>query len=599
VNDLVRMSSEVTPAAGQTSSNGRTGMRLQRCEVLNWGTFHGRVWGLDLNCDNALLTGDIGSGKSTLVDAITTLLVPAQKIAYNKAAGAEARERDLRSYVLGHFKSERGDAGFSAKPVGLRDHKTYSVILGRFRNEAFNQDVTLAQVFWFREAQGQPTRFYVVADVRLSIAEHFQDFGGDVGALKRRLRSIPSVEIHDSFPPYGAAFRRRFGIQSEQALDLFLQTVSMKAVGNLTDFVRQHMLEAFEVEPRVKALIAHFDDLHRAHEDVLKAKAQIERLAPLVEDCDQHERLSGEIAKLREGRDALGPYFAGLKAELLRTRLRLLDAELERIAARTEGLVARLNDQCAQRDEVKRAISENGGDRIEGLRVDIDRKAASRDERTKRADRYAELVKAAGLPGAKDADSFVSNRRTLDSEVASIHGHEADVQIALTEKEIDFRALKAQHTELSQEVDSLRRRRSNIPGRVLAIRDELCGALGLAEADLPFVGELIGVRGEERVWEGAAERVLHSFALSLLVPNDAYAAVADWVDQTHIGDRLVYFRVRERRPSTTHLHSLSLVRKLAIKSDSAFYGWLESDSPGASTTPAALPSISFAAKTKP
>jgi len=55
VNDLVRMSSEVTPAAGQTSSNGRTGMRLQRCEVLNWGTFHGRVWGLDLNCDNALL----------------------------------------------------------------------------------------------------------------------------------------------------------------------------------------------------------------------------------------------------------------------------------------------------------------------------------------------------------------------------------------------------------------------------------------------------------------------------------------------------------------------------------------------------------------
>ena len=523
------------------------------------------------------ITGDIGSGKSTLVDAITTLLVPAQKIAYNKAAGAEARERDLRSYVLGHFKSERGDAGFSAKPVGLRDHKTYSVILGRFRNEAFNQDVTLAQVFWFREAQGQPTRFYVVADVRLSIAEHFQDFGGDVGALKRRLRSIPSVEIHDSFPPYGAAFRRRFGIQSEQALDLFLQTVSMKAVGNLTDFVRQHMLEAFEVEPRVKALIAHFDDLHRAHEAVLKAKAQIERLAPLVEDCDQHERLSGEIAKLREGRDALGPYFAGLKAELLRTRLRLLDAELERIAARTEGLVARLNDQCAQRDEVKRAISENGGDRIEGLRVDIDRKSASRDERTKRADRYAELVKAAGLPGAKDADSFVSNRRTLDSEVAAIHGQEADVQIALTEKEIDFRALKAQHTELSQEVDSLRRRRSNIPGRVLAIRDELCGALGLAEADLPFVGELIGVRGEERVWEGAAERVLHSFALSLLVPNDAYAAVADWVDQTHIGDRLVYFRVRERRPSTTHLHSLSLVRKLAIKSDSAFYGWLESE----------------------
>ena len=181
------------------TQRARTGMRLERCEILNWGTFHGPVWALDLNGENALLTGDIGSGKSTLVDAVTTLLVPAQKIAYNKAAGAEAHERGLRSYVLGYFKSERGDGGYAAKPVGLRDHKTYSVILGRFRNEAFGQDVTLAQVFWFREPQGQPSRFYVVADVKLSIAGHFQNFDGDVAALKKRLRSLPSVEFTTAF----------------------------------------------------------------------------------------------------------------------------------------------------------------------------------------------------------------------------------------------------------------------------------------------------------------------------------------------------------------------------------------------------------------
>src|SRR5437763_3921818 len=108
----------------------RTGMRLHRCEFFNWGTFHGHVWGLDLGGENTLLTGDIGSGKSTLVDAITTLLVPAQKITYNKAAGAEAKERDLRSYVLGYYKSERGDTGVSARPVALRDHNCYSVIMG-------------------------------------------------------------------------------------------------------------------------------------------------------------------------------------------------------------------------------------------------------------------------------------------------------------------------------------------------------------------------------------------------------------------------------------------------------------------------------------
>lgn len=563
----------VLPAPDRASA----GMRLQRCEVLNWGTFHGVVWGLDLNGGDALLTGDIGSGKSTLVDAVTTLLVPAQRIAYNKAAGAEARERDLRSYVLGYFKSERGDGEYAAKPVGLRDHKTLSVILGRFRNEAFSQDVTLAQVFWFREPQGQPVRFYVVADLRLSIAEHFQGFGGDIAALRKRLRRTPSVEVHDSFPYYGAAFRRRFGIQSDQALDLFHQTVSMKAVGNLTEFIRQHMLEPFGVEPRIDALIAHFDDLHCAHEAVLKAKAQVERLTPLSGHCDQFESLTAEVHLRREARDALRPYFAGLKAGLLRSRLETLGVDLEQSAARAQGLLARLNDRAAQRDEVKRAIAENGGDRIESLRVEIERQVRLRDERAKRAGQYAELAKAAGLTAARSADDFISSRRQLDTEANAIREQETDVQNTTTERQVDFRKLKEGHKELTREVESLRRRRSNIPARMLSVREELCRVLSLEETDLPFVGELVEVRSEERDWEGAAERVLHGFALSLLVPDEAYANVADWVDQAHIGDRLVYFRVRERRPALTRLHPQSLVRKLALKTDSAFYGWLEAE----------------------
>lgn len=79
--------------------------------------------------------------------------------------------------------------------------------------------------------------------------------GSDIGQLRKRLRATPGVTLHDSFPEYGRDFRRRFGIASEQAMDLFHQTVSMKSVGNLTEFVRDHMLEAFPVEARIAALI--------------------------------------------------------------------------------------------------------------------------------------------------------------------------------------------------------------------------------------------------------------------------------------------------------------------------------------------------------
>lgn len=93
---------------------------------------------------------------------------------------------------------------------------------------------------------------------------------------------------------------------------------------------------------------------------------------------------------------------------------------------------------------------------------------------------------------------------------------------------------------------------------------------------MPFAGELLQVREDERDWEGAAERLLRGFGLALLVPDVHYKAVAEWVDGNHLRGRLVYFHVRPPRAGELPaLHPDSLVRKLAIKPDSPHYDWLE------------------------
>ena len=70
------------------------------------------------------------------------------------------------------------------------------------------------------------------------------------------------------FPSTAEDFRRHLGIESEQAMELFHQTVSMKAVENLNDFVRSHMLEPFDTSAQIADLIDHFDNLTRAHDAV-------------------------------------------------------------------------------------------------------------------------------------------------------------------------------------------------------------------------------------------------------------------------------------------------------------------------------------------
>lgn len=561
------------------ASDELAGFRLHRLEVYNWGTFDKHVWSLAPGGHNSLLTGDIGSGKSTLVDAVTTLLVPAQKIAYNKAAGADSKERTLRSYVLGYYKSERNDSGHSAKPVALRDHNSFSVILGHFRNEGYDQDVTLAQVFWCRDTGSQPQRFYIVADKVMSIAADFSGFGSDINQLRKRLRNQSAVEgPFDAFPAYEAAFRRRFGIENAQAMELFHQTVSMKSVGNLTDFVREHMLEAFDVQARIEALIGHFEDLNRAHEAVLKARDQVERLTPLIEDCDRYHHVSDQAQHWRECRDSLQPYFAALKAELIEKRLGNLDADAQRLDARIAQQAQQLQQQRGERDQLKNAIAANGGDRLERLKAELNERNQELNKRRNRAERYALLAEPLGLPATPDLDTFIASRQLAQQQRNEIDQQEAQLQNDRTDQAVELQQLKQSHQALSEEIASLKQRRSNIDSRQIEIRRLLCESLGVDEHEMPFAGELIQVRESEQQWEGVAERLLHNFGLSLLVPEHLYPQVAEWVDRTRLRGRLVYYRVRtDRTLAPAAPLPDSLADKLEIKPNSEFYSWLEQE----------------------
>jgi uncharacterized protein YPO0396 len=479
--------------------------------------------------------------------------------------------------VLGHYKSERNESTGSAKPVALRDHNSYSVILGVFYNADYEQTVSLAQVFWIKDAQGQPARFFAAAEANMSIVDDFANFGTDIAKLRKRLRSV-DVELFDSFPPYGAWFRRRFGIENDQALELFHQTVSMKSVGNLTDFVRHHMLEPFEVAPRITALIAHFDDLSRAHEAVLKAKRQVELLKPLVDDCERHEKLVAEKDQLHQCRGGLRHHFAALKIELLDKRIDELQEKWEKLDVSVKRLLDRRFEISAQIEGVKTAISENGGDRLETLAIEIQKKEFARDARRKKSGRYAELIQSIGGIAATDETTFRSQQKQFVSIADDLQNQSTVIENQKSEHEFQFRQGNDEHKNLAQEIESLRSRKSNIDDQQIRIRAAICSALQLPEGALPFVGELLQIRDEARVWEGAAERLLRSFGLSLLIPDEHYKRVAEWVEGNNLKGRFVYFHVRAtRRGDIANIHRDSLVRKVIVKPDSLFYEWLEGE----------------------
>jgi len=547
--DAVPQAEPVTERDARQSADAhelRPGSRMRRLEMYNWGTYDGAVWTFPIDGTNALLTGAIGSGKSTIVDAITTLLMPAHRIAYNKASGADSAERSLRSYFLGTYSTTRSAEDGHARSVHLRSSGSYSVLLAVFGNDHAGTTTSLAQVFWLPEGEaGQPHRFYIVAAADLTVGNDFASFDGDIAVLKRRLRKAGHA-VSDTFPEYGTTYRRALGIDSEQAITLFHQTVSMKSVVDLNDFVRSHMLEPLDMTGDIDKLITHFDDLSRAHEAVQEARAKIERLRPILDLCDEHDRLTDTVMTATCARSAVEAFraehtHAALLAEsvLLTDQVAVATAEIDT----QERCVTELAENVTVLERRRDGL---GGDRLAQIDADTERLNLVKGQRHTDATRMADTLNAVGMPLVHSATDFakrredIATRKTqLDSRSHTLAEELAQVTVSAARNDEDAK-------KVNRELTSLRSRPSNIPAPWTDLRDELSAELGVTADELPFAGELMQIKDSERGWEGATERVLHGLGMSLLVPEDLYAAIAARVNARHLGLNLTYHRVPDR-----------------------------------------------------
>ena len=554
----------------------RQGYRFQALEVYNWGTFHHKIWKIQPQSENALLTGDIGSGKSTLVDAITTLLVPHHKIVFNAAAGAQSKERTIRSYILGEYKNVQEGFGVNAKPISLRDPKSkYSVLIARFHNESLAEQISLAQVLWVEDSKDR--KFFIVAKGTLSLQAHFTDFGSDVMQLKSRLRKESDTAVFDSFKEYNQRFRQYFGMSTDKTLQLFYQTVSMKSVDNLTLFVRNHMLEEPDAREQLAHLLQNFENLQQAHEAVMKARRQMEMLDPIVKEGRNYEKLIKKVKAYEGARMALPMYVAEKKTGALQIALNQARNEL----LESESYMTRIDTDIRyileQIEEIRDAYLQSGGDRINTLKNNIENLKQERQRRQVQWERYTQHLSLLALQAPADHSDFEKNRRKAEASSEAL----AKDKQKLSDEQLELKIDKANQTkELEaeqKELDSLRQRKNQIPEQLIALRAEMTEALGLTETQVPFAGELLQVKEEESEWEGAIERVLRGLALSLLVSDEHYHAVSQYIDRTDLKGRLVYYRtlIEKKTYHADLVPDHSLIHKIEIKPETPFEDWLE------------------------
>lgn len=531
------------------TSSEVAGFKLDYLEVWNWGTFDKKVYHMNLHGNNSLLTGANASGKSTLIDALLTLMVPLKRQRfYNQSSGVEKKgNRTEESYFFGNYGNQQQEGAASTTTLRLRDKGARSVLLASF----CNVDKRVVTLFQVRYYTGEELKvLFGVARESLTIERDFSEFDLH-GDWRKRLtkkyntnETKRTIEFFDGPVAYGEKMITLFGMRSDKALTLFNQIVGVKVLDDLDSFIRTNMLEELPAEEKYQELKDNFQNLMEAKTNIDKVKKQIAQLEPINALTEELKEIDIRIVEMEQEKSVAAYWFAARTVDLCDKELVCCKSDLRKLEDRLKELKVQKGELEQEQMRLTVAIEKDEvGQQIHEIEKEINQRVRIRDNRKAKAEEYDKLAKLVKMEQSPDVEVFEINRATAKREKDAL---QVTIDRQLMEEK---RQAQNRQDEISSNIEErmatiryLQQHKNNISGRVAEIRDEILEAVGATTEEIPFIGELICVKDDERDWEYSIERILHNFALRLVVPEKYYKQVNEYVNGHNLRGRIVYQR---------------------------------------------------------
>ncbi len=515
------------------SSEVQQSYALTELEVYNWGPFSG-MHRATIDPHGTAIIGPTGSGKTTLIDALMTLLVEQPR--YNLAStGGHESDRTLISYVRGVL----GGDGSDGREEVSRSANTITGLCATY--EGADEPLKLASVLWTdstSNAAQDLKRRWIFSQADQQLLSHWLQLlhEGGARALMRYGRDTGKLRIFESKKAYLAHTRKFFDVGGN-AFTLLNRAAGLKQLNSIDEIFRDLVLEDRSAFDRALEVAGEFDNLAGIHKELQIAKAQQESLVPIDLEYKKLEKLRIKTRNLTELKQCLPVWYAITAAKLWQKTLDQLGLDLLNTAQQLQ-LQKSEHTACNNRvNTLNETYLKLGGNVVKELENTISLQKERVTDIRQHADNYQVMAKALGLSTELTAATLQQNQCKLElqredyqkqrdarhSDTLSAHSQLRDHQQAAEETEATLHKVK-------------QRPGSNIPPGFQDFRAELAQQLTLSEINLPFVAELVEVKAEESSWRGAIERAIGSERLRILVPEQHLSAALQWVN--HRDNRL-------------------------------------------------------------
>ena len=538
---------------------------LTRLQVINWGVFNG-YHSIVLSPNGSLITGASGSGKSSLLDAISLGFLAHNRRNFNAsgdqtAMGSSAGRRTVDKYVRGAWAEMQ--VGTSRRPIYLRGIGAAWSAVALTYSTAAGDAVTGVVLRWFATETAAKTdsRYY------LQPGEHeIQDLCNDWAAKGFDSKVFTEIGWRggDSESIYLNRLYTATGIMnSDSAQQLLGKAKSLKSVGSLDQFVRDFMLDEPRSVTEAAEALKQIDPLVEARNILKVAQDKRNVLANIEELQEKYAAESGRISVL----DVIDPEM--VRNFIDRHRLAQIGPEISRLTAEIDDLgevatrLGRDRDrfQSQHRQLIAQIAAANS--EIEPLRAQREIAEERLDRIEKARNAYDAAVIRIGYPPIDNPGDFVSLRDDVRAEADQITTQIGAAEAIYYDCIAAHRGAQDRRRRVAEDLERVRHKRSALPAWALDARSRIAEALGVTENRIPYVAELVDLKESEERWRIAVEKVLNASGLTLLVPDPDYQRALRFVNAEHMRS-LVRLRSAQHGQPLNQPAVASLAAKLRL-----------------------------------
>ncbi len=528
---------------------------VSQIELYNWGGFSG-LHQADIHPDGSAIIGSSGSGKTTVVDAVMTLLVA--RPSYNLAStGTEKGDRDLTSYirgVSGTAQVARTGKTISAiclrcQPVAALDQKVTDLFGSSQNLSADGSPLVLAVIFWFDGNSNQAAdrkNLWLVSSGDTSLAHWLTIFddGGSRG-IKQYAKTHTDLIVFDDKRSYLSHIQQLFEV-SDSAFKLLNRAVGVKQLHSVNEIFRELVLDDRSLFDEAARNIEQFSDLTNIKNTLDIAKKQYKSLLPIKALWQQYQHNQQQVNERQQMIDMLPCWYAYHAYHLWQQKIDGYQVEYHTDAHQHEELQQQYERSKQQFQALQTRYLQAGGSNVETLKSQISQQTSHLQKINRQWQDYQILC-----------DNLVwqtaDNEQDLANQQQVAKAQQTELGQAIKRLEDQRLTLGVTHKQLSDELATLnqqltqaKQQKSNIPPEFEAFRHRLADHLSCDVEDVPFVAQMVEVKSEHAQWQGAIERALGSHRLRLLVPKPMIKEALAWVNHRHNHLHVRLYRANER-----------------------------------------------------